>query len=367
MPLSREQFELLGDYSGLGNLHVYGDLLSLYSLSVHATIADAESLFRAIRSLDDRMLTLYISYILARAGFCAQALATGDFPERLYTTKFTDQDWLENLILFEHEEEGYRDEWTMYFENVENEIIRILFVTLLRSDIDSITGEGDEATHLLKSFDESASNYVIVHPRLSRKAKETFAKTKERMKQIVGHDIVLSTGEFVSKFIPDEGKRKIIDANWETLRERILGNLQEEWSILIYSVHDEQLSDISDRLRKARLKYELGFELEEPIKDAGISCEGLLQILHSVYPKKHLKKMEFYDLLCNLKDVIVEEFGQDIYKDLDLIREWRNRVLHPPVTKPDAHTTLKIITKAELFHELFHQKIKKRRPSGKLR
>lgn len=68
--------------------------------------------------------------------------------------------------------------------------------------------------------------------------------------------------------------------------------------------------------------------------------------------------MEFSDLLCNLKDVITEEFGEDIYNDLNLIRTWRNNVLHPPVIKPNAHIALKIITKAELFHELFHKQIK---------
>ena len=81
--------------------------------------------------------------------------------------------------------------------------------------------------------------------------------------------------------------------------------------------------------------------------------------LSRAHDKKHMfRKMRFYDLLCNLKEVIIEEFGKDVYNDLDLIREWRNNVLHPPVTKPDAHITLKIITKAELFHELFHKKIK---------
>jgi len=357
MPISLDQFKSLGDYSDLEHLHVYGDLLRLYSLPIHATIGEAASLFRSIRSLDDSILTVYVSYVLTRVGFYAQPFASGDFPERLYTTEFSDSDWLENLILFEHEE--YEDEWEMYFENESNETMKILFVTLLHSDEDPITGKHDEAAHLVKLFDESGSNFVVVHPRLSRKAKQTFMKTKARMNQKTGEDVVLSTGQFVSRFIPDETKRKIVEANWEVLREKILGKLQREWPILVYSIYDKQLSDIQARLRKARLKYQLGTEFEDSIKDAGVSCEGLLQILHSIYPKKIDKKMEFSDLLCNLKDVISEEFGKDIYADLDLIREWRNNVLHPPVPKPDAHITLKIITKAELFHKLFHRRIKR--------
>jgi hypothetical protein len=357
MPISRDQFESLGDYSDLEQLHVYGDLLRLYSLEVHTTIDEAASLFRDIRSLDGIILTVYVSYVMGRLGFYSQLLASEDFPERQYTTEFKDSDWLENLVLFEHEE-VYQDEWEMYFENERNEKIKVIFVTLLLSDKDPISGEYDEAAHLVNLFDESCSNCVVVHPRLSRKAKQTFMKTKNRMKQKTGEDIVLSTGQFVSKFIPDETKRKTVEANWEVLREKILGMLQKEWQILVYSIHDEQLSDIRTRLRKARQKYELGVEFEDSVKDAGISCEGLLQILHSIYPKKIDKRMDFNELLCDLKEIIIEEFGEDIYQDLNLIRVWRNNVLHPPVTKPDANIALKILSKAELFHELFHKKIK---------
>ncbi len=304
------------------------------------------------------MLTVYVSYILSKAGFSA-----ADVFGELSTTEFKDQDWLEHLYSFEHGEEGYRNEWVKYYENEKKETLQILFVTLLVSDFDPVTKEHDEAKHLLKLLQEtqrdpSASSYVVVHPSLSRRAKKTFMRTKQRMKQIAGQDIVLSTGQFVSKFIPEESKRKIVEANWEVLREKILGNLLKEWRILVYSIHEKQLSQIRERLRKARLTFELGLDLEEPIKDAGICCEGLLQILHSIYPKKTTEKMEFYELLCSLKDVIIEDFGEDVYRDLDMVREWRNKVLHPPVTKPNVDTTLKIITKAELFHELFHKKMR---------
>lgn len=293
MPISFEQFKFLGDYSDLEQLHVYGDLLRLYSLPVHGKIAETATLFRRIRSLDERILTVYVSYILAQVGFYAQALASGVLPPRLYTTEFKDNDWLRNLDFFEHVEEGYRDDWAMYYENEKNETTRILFVTSLPSDEDPVTGEYDEATHLLKLFDQSVSNYVIVHPRLSRRLKQTFMKTKEAMKKKTGEDFVLSTGEFTSKFIPDEAKRKIVEANWEVLREKILGKLQEEWPILIYSIHDKQISEIRARLRKARLKYELGTDLENSIKDAGISCEGFFRYFTQSTPRRLIRRWNF--------------------------------------------------------------------------
>ena len=84
MPISREQFDMLGDYSGLEKLHVYGDLLNLYSLPVLTTIAEGGNLFSRIRSIDARLLTVYASYVLSRAGFYSQVLARGDFPENAF-------------------------------------------------------------------------------------------------------------------------------------------------------------------------------------------------------------------------------------------------------------------------------------------
>jgi hypothetical protein len=66
---------------------------------------------------------------------------------------------------------------------------------------------------------------------------------------------------------------------------------------------------------------------------------------------------ECQDLQCVLRDFILEDFGENTYNDLDLIREWRNKVVHPSAVKPDDCTTLQVITRAELFFELFKRRI----------
>jgi hypothetical protein len=370
MPISIEQFDHLGDYSGLDDLHVYGNLLSLYSLRVDGQVGEINRLYDRIRSLDDRIFTLYVAYVLSRAGFSAMHVVELDKDlqmKSLDTTKFEDHHWLEHLDSFEIVDEGYRDEWVRYFENERNETIKVMFVTLLHSEMDPTTKECDEATHLLQELQpgECGLNYVVVHPRLSRKAKETFIKTKRRMKQIIGKDIVLSTGEFASKFVPDENKRKMIETNWEVLREKLLNAFKKEWPIIVYSTNEQQLFEIRERLRKVRWKFEMRHDLEEAVRDAGLVCEGLLQILHSMYPKDVKERMDFNELLCDLKETIVKDFGEDIYCDLDLIREWRNKVSHPPITVPNSRIALKIVTKAKLFHELFHEKLKEQLHSRK--
>lgn len=366
MPISKEMFDILGDYYGLENLHPYGDFLGLYSLPIHASIAEAGDIFRDLRRLDDRILTIYVSYILSKAGYFAADFVEpteDDGDERLFTRRFEDKDWLGLSDYFEHEEEGFADEWSMDFENEKSDRLRVFFITFLAQDEDPVTKEYSEPVHLLRLLEapsegKADKSVFVIHPRLSRKAKEAFIRTKEMMKQVVGQDIVFSPGQFATRFIPDENRRQLVEENWGSLRERILANFQKEWRILIYSIHDKQLSESRDQLRKARLKFESGNDYQGSVLDAGIACEGLLKILHSVFPKIIKDRMDFSDYLCDVRDIIIEDYGEDIYNDLEFIREWRNNVAHAPITIPTSNIALKVLTKSELFQALFLKNIK---------
>lgn len=360
MPMSIDQFEHLDDFSGLQGLHVYGDFLTLYSLPVHANLGEAGRLYQDLKLFEQRLLTVYVSYILAHKGYYVKAFTGADFEDigNLYTNRFRSEDWIKNFDLFQPGDEP-AFEWTEDYENAEGHRIRVIFVTMLILEINARTGEErDEAQHLMKQFfDKDSLNLVVVHPRLSRQANETFQCAKNRVKEYTKGDQLLSTGEFVSRFFPIREERYVVEQNWTLLRERLLGDLQKEWPILIYAVQQQKLVDVEEQLRKARLKYEMN-NFEDAIKDAGVSCEGLLQVLCSIFGKRELEKeMEFYDLLCALRNAIIEQFGDDVYHDLDLIREWRNKVVHPSGVKPDDASTLRVITKAELFFELFKKKM----------
>lgn len=351
------------DSSGLGKLHVYGDLLKLYSLPVRATIMQVGELHEELQALERQMLTLYASYVLAHSGFYVEAWVSEDFVasggEVDYTTKYKDDDWFEAALAeyFDPGAMAFYFDWEMDYANERQERLRVIFVNRFISEISPSGITSDEAECLLRKFDKSCSNYVLVHPKLSRQDKKGFMKVKERMKQIVGQDLVLSTGEFVAKFIPDNEKRHIIEENWKSLRKKIVQKLQQKKPILIFATHEQQLSDVDGRIRDSRIKYQT-HSFEDAIKDAGVACESLLQILHSVYVSKKIEKdLDFYDLLCTLRDVLTEEFGSNIYQDLDFVRIWRNNVVHPGREKPDGAITLQVITKAKLFNELFKKKI----------
>ena len=234
MPTYDRKFD---SFSRLEKLHVYGDLLKLYTLPVQAmqaTIAEVGNLHREIRTLETKMLTLYASYVLAHTGFYVELWTSKDFVKEhgkaLYTTKYNDVDWIKDLDFFEPlEEESFWSNWEMRYKNERQERLKIIFVTSWMMETNTLTGITlDEVEVLLKKFDRSCSNYVVVHPELARKNVKRFKQAKEKMKQKAGQDLILSTGEFVTKLIPDKKQRYIVEENWESLREKIVGNLHKE-------------------------------------------------------------------------------------------------------------------------------------------
>ncbi|MEM3365384.1 MAG: hypothetical protein QXM93_03070 [Candidatus Methanomethyliaceae archaeon] len=354
-------FAYWGDFSNIGNLHVYGDLLNLYNLKLETTVAKAGALYNEIANIERRLLTVYISYILAHKGYYVKTPTGEDFAEiegkKLYTTRFADKDWIENFDLFEPRELDLGFTWVEDYENERGEKIRIVFVTLLLKEINIETGkELDEVQVLIKEFDKNSTNFVIVHPALPRRNKRIFLEAKEKMRERTCQDLLLSTGEFTSKIIPNDIERHVVEQNWASLRDNILEQLQKEWPILVFATQKQQFEVAEERIYKAKVKHEAK-EFEEAIMNAGVCCESLLQIYYSMYYSKKLYKNEFYDLLCTLKDIITEKFGECIYNDLDFIREWRNKVVHPSPEKPSEIDSLQILRKAELFYELFKKEM----------
>lgn len=218
----------------------------------------------------------------------------------------------------------------------------------------------DTKKYLFPKLDMSCSNLVLVHPKLSRRDTRGFVRIKEKMKQSLGQDIILSTGEFVARFIPDSEKRHVVEENWMSLRRKIVENLQKEYPILIKSIHEQELSEVDDRIRASRLKYE-NLLFDDAIKDAGVACESLLQVLYSIFvSKKTVGELTFHDLQCALREVLIEKFGSIVYGDLEFIRNWRNNVVHPSRQEPNDAITLQVITRAELFHKLFLRQLFKK-------
>ena len=355
------------DYSELKDLHVYGDILTLYGLPIYAPVAKAGRLYNELRLLDSRILTLYVSYILAHANFYISILAGDDFAEasgeRLYTTKFNNENWIDIFeILPPDEGRIFFEPWNITYEKQTGEKLGVIFVELLFRSFDFKTGrEKNEAEVLVEYISKSddlrgnESNIFIAHPRLSKSQKEDFLKTKIEIKKLLGEDVFLSTGEFTARFILDKQKRIIVEENWKDLRAKLLSRFQSKYPFLTYAINLQIITEVEEKLSNAKLKFKEG-RFEDAIKDVAIACEGLLRILCSKYGFKIEERAQFYDLQCILKDIIVEEFGENTYNDLSMIREWRNRVVHFSPIKPDEYITLQIVRRANLFFEMFKRK-----------
>jgi len=360
--LFRSADSIYPDYSELENLEVYGDFLSLYSLPIDGTIAEVGNIFDTLEELDTRIFCLYVSYVLSKAGFYWTDILnpdemddSGKYAPEDYTTKFDEKDWLEMGTSGPlGSEKGGIGIWSMQFENEEKAHIHIFFVTTLwdnyKPPVEFVLG----------------SSYYVIHPRLFRKAKEDCKDFAERLRKEMGCDLVLSTGQFAAKYLPDKEKREIVEANWVCLRERILGEFQKKWKLLTYALYKEDIEDSRNELRKARLKLDSGNDLEEAVFHAGVACEGLLKALHSSERDEKIhERMGFDDYLNVLSDLLRDEFGEDIFSDLKLVKEWRNKVAHAPRKIPDSRTALKIVNKAELFQKLFDDYLKKQTSSKK--
>ena len=351
------------DNKGLENLPVYGDLLKIYSLPlVNATISEAGNLFIELQTLENRLLTLYASYVAARSGFYVEYWANEDAEPPMFSTEFKDADWIKNLDLLEPFETGALVaprmcfEWDMPYKNEPDQNLKLVFVTGFLVEMVNNKLE-DSATHYSKLIDPLCLTYIIVHPMTLRRGGESFKEIKEELKKALGKDIFLSTSEFVSRMIPNEQERHVVEENWALLRDKLVANLQKERPVLMYATHYQQLSEAAEQIRQSKVKYDT-LDFADAIKDAGVACESLLQILYEVYvSEKKTTEVEFYDLMCIMKDILIEKFGANIFQDLEFIRIWRNNVVHPRRERPDWSIALQVITKAKLFNELFSRKI----------
>jgi hypothetical protein len=355
MKIAEDVWDAITDYSGLENLPVYGNFLALYNLPAGGSIAEVGEIYSNLRILDERIFALYVSYILSRSGYYISELldpeadSEGVADPHFYTTKFQDEDWLELAeYIFYSEEEGERDRFSILYENDKKEQLQFFFLNMIYSS----------GFELPADFVPSSS-YFVIHPRLFKKASKSCMDFAETLKKETGCNIVLSTGQLADKFIKDKTKRQFVEANWESLRAKLYAEFQNKWKILVYSLQKEEIETSKSELQKAQYKLDSGMMLEDAVLGAGIACEGFLKVLHSTRPNKVKERMSFDEYLCDLNDLLKQEFGEDIVADLSLIRAWRNKVAHAPRATPDTKTTVKIVTKAKLFERLFDEYIQR--------
>ncbi len=354
------------DLAKLADLDVYGDLLSPFGLRVDLTLADAAAIVRDLFGLNNTVFNMYVSYVLARAGYYDCALVSNDVKgledQKHYSDKFRDDDWIKHWELFSR---VGGESWTSNFSN-HNEKLSLRCVNLqLEGKEDPFKGRKSfivwpgtsksMTEEFCKIYKEGGANYFVIHPAISKLDNDSFVETKSELTKSCGKEIFLSTGELRRTMFEDPSS---ISSGWATVREKLRSNFESAWPVISLSRNNEILRRAAEDLEKASLEYQEA-NYTHSIRDATFACETLLLALCQSKGKikpLDVNKTTFDDYLGMLKSEIEEDFGPDTFQDLNMIRIARNRYSHPPAQRPAQMDALRILRKVQLFHEYFQMK-----------
>jgi len=375
---------------GYSNLHVYGDFLKVFDINVSGKLSGILSLREPLGTFQNTIFLLYGSYILSKAGYNIDCWCNEDFyessgGERLYTTEFTDKDWIDNLFMLEGMWDFNDGNADIEYANKKRGKIKIFYINSFidqrktwidyiakdtREDEISLYRKGqqkgpdtqfemkdddelarDIAEKWYERFDKNMTNYVVVSPVLNS---ALFLKAKNRMNEFVKDDVFLASWELSKRFIPNKKERQHVEEGWKSLFKALVTNFKARHPFLVYSEEQEKISNTQEWLKSSRNKLE-GGNIDDAIRDAGLVCEAILQILGKIH-KIEQDESEYNFLLNKLSPYIYEEYGEEVYNDLDFIRKWRNAVSHPHKEKPNINIATQVVRRAELFFELFDLK-----------
>ena len=208
--------------------------------------------------------------------------------------------------------------------------------------------------YLALSSVEHISDFIIIDPLLFRTRKEEVKSLKQEIEDKVGKNIVYHPSEFLNLLAID---RTDFDAEWTTRRARAVENLKEEYEFLVLCEENETVHEVQEEMRMAE-NYIERENYEEAVWRGGKACEGLLHVLYHTYKKKQAEEEGFNSLLTALREEILDDFKEDVFNDLDYIREQRNRADHAKKQKIMPEDAVKVVRKAQLFQELFFRKMK---------
>jgi hypothetical protein len=158
------------------------------------SIAEAGRLYNELLLFERRLLTLYVSYVLAAAGFYDSVTAE---VEGRYTTKFSDKDWVEILDFLPPSEDSsiLWKPWDWEYENERGEKLRVVFVKVLMEEYNAKTGRSYSSAEVLARYvsgnkdSVGKRNIIVAHPLLSRKERKNFIETKEELQKLLGEDV----------------------------------------------------------------------------------------------------------------------------------------------------------------------------------
>ena len=386
--IGREQFLGALNKDGL----VYGDLLSLLALSIGGIPESiSPNAFQMAGFVEDvkrilrTRLESFTPLVLLKAGYLNESLSeAGKGAEEQVSwfdslpvghTKTVHGSSREVFIpLDPSEEESYFDQEFRGFFHLEELNSRVVYYTLQQWPIQSqdffvydilSTRSIEDLTRRLKrlesDFAANSRKFLVIDPLLYHLFKPRIAEVKDILANSAPNWILTSSEEFMSLFLSDR-KNDFIDEYKHSL-ERLKGYI--EWEYRFLSVRDEMSTisqskkDISYSLHTLKSEFINPDEIEDSARRATKGVEGLLLVEYRIIcGKRPNSRFTFGELLSSLRQEIILLYGDDIYLDLEYLRDIRNSINHPTGLHIDHIVLNKVVYRSNLFLELFQQRLR---------
>jgi len=355
------QYVWVEDLGQLEDLDIYGNLLRIFGLRIEATLADVARILKDLVTLNSTLLNLYVAYVLARDGYSYEPLAS-DEDLKLHTASFRTDDWVKNWASFSRESE---ESWTSTFQNDKKGKLTIQCLNIqLKGQTDSHRigtplsvwfgiSEANTA-QLAKDLKEGRADYVVVHPAICKLAKDAFRETKSEVERSCARDVFLSAGEFRSQIVGHQNLPEV-EEGWTQLFRTLESEFLKAWPLLALSENREILRRAEEELHQASREFENANETN-CVRDAGFACESLLAVIFQSRGGRKSgsgKKLTFDDFLTSMSKEIEEDFGKHTLQDLILIRDMRNKQVHPGAARPSREDAFRVLRRTQMFFDHF--------------
>jgi len=368
----REEYPVYGDFLRYHIVRI-GDL----PFNMSATLTEVGLLYNRLKSMTRGMLRSYIRFAALKKKY----MPLLDLKAYIEAKEETEEDNKKGLNvedLMETTEEmtyeilhGALEE--KEFENPEDyinldsptegwRIFELVFTPAVFSGKDIWVLEINAKSILEKLNADSnirrLSKFIVVDPLMYRIRKDEIRKLKKEILDESGEDIVLSVHEFLDVIGIE---RDEFNEEWEDIRKNAEKALKKEFTFLAYSDEIWRIKEARKELERAKSIISKPELTQDNCKDiilkSSKALEAILGIIFHVSKGTLVGERSFGQILYELRSEIENTFGEDVFRDLEFIREKRNIVAHPTPIKVTHKDALKVFKKTELFFDLFFSEI----------
>lgn len=356
------------------NYPVYGDFLSLAAFNVAAlpnymsnSVLDVSIFLREHEVLSKRMFWAYIDLALIEAGYILN-----DDPDAYKNANDLKETILKQGLGLSGENVGYeRGELNFVSEYREERGSKSVFRVValneypMVNDPDTLyyltfqpSSVGTLIDSLLSNEDDAEpqklKKIVVIDPLFYHLNKERIRDFKMELDRLVNDIQVYSIPELL-QFLGIDIRQ--FDDEWTVYRSEAIRNFEDRYPFIKVRESIKKLEIGKKEINEAWADLQKGEFTERTMKElvwkSSKGVEALLGIFYRTAKGKSSGNFGIGEMLSHLRSEIEEEYGKDVYGELDFIRSMRNIADHATEEEITQKDTIKVISMAKLFLTLF--------------